>query len=71
MDWKDGVDICDGTYGRGGVCDKVRAGSVMIGRAEGVEGVDMLIDKGKCDDENGFEFVEKVVPFPGDDGNGT
>jgi len=69
VDWKDGVDIGDGTYETGGVCDKVTVGSVMTGRTEGVEGVD--IDRGMCDDENGFEFVEKVVPFPGEDGNGT
>lgn len=66
--WKDsagaGVNVCDVTYERGGVCSG----------APGVVGVDMAIDTGMDDDEKGFELVGKVVPFTlpaGDDNSGV
>lgn len=58
-----GVDVCDVTYGRGGVCSRAPVGSPMTGCTEDVEVVDVVIDMDMGDDEKGFVLVEKAVPF--------
>lgn len=56
-----GVEVRDGTYGKGGVCRRAAGGSAITGCIEGVVGADMATDTDMGDDEKGF--VEKEVPF--------